>query len=417
LGAKERRAAYDGSVRRIVTPPFVASVALLAAMGCRQFAGVEDIEPLPDGGARDAAASDASGDGAARDAPAEAAADAKDEQLATPGCHCAGCTLLASGLFFPVSLLVSDSYVYFTNYGPDDGAGTLMRVKISGGEPETLVRGLDRPFALTSDADHLYWEAQDSAGGVIVTSPKSDPGRWRILAKGLPELEGLDYNGVPFIPTNAEIAVTATDVYFIGFDPSAEGQPRPMGIQSVPIDGGAVKPLLRVWPSDAGADSAAAILLAPLGIVTNGTSLVASNESPFGGVVETKLPAGPAHVVARDLNEPLALAIEGDRVFFCDDTPDLGMGTLFEAPATGGPPKVLLNGPAEWMIVPDGDVLFFIELSLSIGTAAAIESYDLRSKKLVTVVDKLASPQAIALDSESVYWVDPYCGALLKAPK
>ena len=48
-------------------------------------------------------------------------------------CSCAGCTTLASAQGLPLSLVIVSGYVYFLDYGPEDGEGALMRVPTGGG--------------------------------------------------------------------------------------------------------------------------------------------------------------------------------------------------------------------------------------------------------------------------------------------
>ena len=394
------------------TLALLAIVAALVSQGCRQVAGIQDIQ-LSDG------SSDAAGH------PIDASEEAFNEGSVGPGCDCPGCAVLASALDLPLSLVVYDSYVYFTSYGPENGLGALMRVPSSGGKTETVVANLDRPFSLTRDATQLYWQAEDTTGGVVVTSPLSKPGAWRALARGLPTLKYLESMGGPALPTNAEIAVTATNVYFVGFATGKVTGAEPLGVLSVPIDGGAVSTLISQFPVDAGAPDGATLEagtleagpgLVPLGIVTDGKTLFATSFSPSFAIVEAALPAGPVRQLIGNLDYPWALALGGNEVFFSVDAPNLASGSLQSIPVGGGFPTTLLKDGAAWMIVPDGDVLYFIDANLTIGSAS-IRRFDAKKKQLVTLASMLGAPQALAVDAQNVYWVDPYCGSLFKVPK
>src|ERR1700690_3774563 len=89
----------------------------VAWLGCRQLAGIDDIElPTMDAGSQDSPS------------PTDSGPDLVATLEAAYGCDCPTCTTLAAGMYAPASLLLAGGYVYFTNYGPIDGQGSVMRV-------------------------------------------------------------------------------------------------------------------------------------------------------------------------------------------------------------------------------------------------------------------------------------------------
>src|SRR4051812_48390043 len=70
-------------------------------------------------------------------------------------------TPIAIGQDQPGSMVVDDSYVYFTVYGDAVGHGSVRRVPKRGGAVTILADGESGPGFLTADATRLYWTNND----------------------------------------------------------------------------------------------------------------------------------------------------------------------------------------------------------------------------------------------------------------
>jgi hypothetical protein len=376
-------------MRRLVGPLLISLA--LSWLACRQLAGIDDIEPTSDAHSKDSALDD----------------DVLDAE--NFGCGCAGCTTLAQGLNLPESLLVVGTYVYFLNYGPEDGQGSLMRVKTAGGAAaETVAGSLTRPFSITADADNFYWQAEDGKGHGIVVKLAMSGGSPVTIAGGLQTLQGVVIMSSDQYPLTADVAVTPTDVYFVGFSGGTQA-----GVLSVPIGGGAVSTLISDWPVVTGTPKA----LSVNAIVTDGRALYAVTNGPSVGVLRVPLSGGTASVLANDLANPWNITLSGSDVYFLDLGLNATNGSLQEVPEDGGTSMILANMiPSPWAIVPDqGGMLYFVEET---GPAlGSIESFDVATGKVKSLAATLASPVAVAVDSQNVYWTDFNCGTVMKVRK
>jgi hypothetical protein len=378
------------------TVAFLALAAACSALACRQVAGIEDITS----------------------ARADAAADAAVTADAGT-CGCPGCTTLASGLKLPLSIVLADGYVYFLNYGPADGMGSLMRVPTAGGKgAETVLGNLTRPFSLAADATNLYWQAEDDAGGVIVQRPISG-GATLTLASGLPTLQDLLVKGIVSIPTTNDIALSVQDVYFLGFVPGKVDYASASQVLRVPIGGGAVTTLVSQWPDDGGPpDGGPTYWLDPIAIVADGASLYMTTIFTQIGLLKVPLSGGVTDVLVPDLLSPYCLALAGDAVLFGDDGSNGSNGTVQTVSASGGSTSIVTKGVTPLGMVTSEGVVYFLDLHLALpGSPTSIDSLSLTTKEVVTLAQGLAEPVAIAVDSKSVYWSDAKCGTVMRIPR
>jgi hypothetical protein len=383
-------------------------LAAALACGCRQLAGVKDFQPPPDAGGKEVAPGDAPpGDVVG---PIEAG---------IPGCVCDGCVQLAGGLFAPLSLALVGSDVYFLNYGPQGGRGSLMRVSTTGGgKATTVASGLTRPFSLTIFSGDAYWEEEDGMGhGLIVKLPLSG-GAAQTLASGLPTFQDVESSGYVNAMTSQQIAVTSTNVYFAGYQVGSPGFPSAVNVLSVPVTGGAVSTFLSQWPADGGSpDAASPSDIAPLAIATDGTSLYLATQGFRVGLLEVPLLGGPPSVLVDYLTNPMALALSGSDVVFCDDSADFTTGTLEAISKSGGMASTLLINVTALAIVAAGNVVYFSEGNLNTSSTSTLEGFDLGTSKRKRFASGLLQIAALAVDSTNVYWVDSVCGTVMKVPR
>jgi hypothetical protein len=379
-------------MRRLLAPLLIALAG--SWLACRQLAGIGDIET----------GSDASDARTSKDS-------ARDDDVLDGddfGCGCPGCTTLAQGLNLPASLLVVGTNIYFLTYGPEDGQGSLMRVSSAGGGiAETVAGNLTRPFSITADADNFYWQAEDGMGHGIVAKLAMAGGSPVTLAGGLPTLQGIVIMSTDQYTLTADVAVTPTDVYFVGFSGGMQA-----GVLSVPIGGGVVSTLISKWPGETGTPKAISVNA----IVTDGLALYAVTNGPSVGVLRVPLTGGAASVLASELTNPWNLTLSGADVYFLDLGLNATSGTLQEVPADGGTSMILANMLASpWAVVPDDGTLYFVEEAGPAG--GSVDSFDIATGKVKALAAELASPVAVAVDSENVYWTDFSCGTVVKHAK
>jgi hypothetical protein len=361
---------------------------LIALLGpaCRQLAGVEEIQPPP---APDAARVDA----AKLDAGAR--------------CDCPGCTVLATGLPFPVSVVRVDRDLYVTSYGPKPGQGSLVRVPTTGGPVVTVLADLTHPSALASDGADLFWLAEDGTGRGVLQKRAVSGGPVQDLASGLQRVPLLYKGNYVTFPTSSLIAVSAMDVYFIDFLRNMG----PVSVSSVSKNGGTPARFIASNLPDAGSLNP----VAPLAIVAGHDALfwVDSNLN-VGAILEAPFPTSSQRVLASNLVSPINLALGGDRIVFCDVGLKGTGGTVQSIPQSGGTPTTLLKGLSfPWAIVVDQGFAYCATLGEY--SNGQIVKVGLDGGAEVTIVERTPQPVALALDDASIYWVDPLCGTVMRA--
>jgi hypothetical protein len=376
--------------------PVLASLAILASLsglGCRQLVGIEDIEPAP-------ALSDA--------APSDAA-PRSDASHDAGACGCPGCTTLAFGLGLPTGLVRVRTDLYVTDYGLKPGEGALLRIPTAGGPVETVAAKLTHPSAIAADSRDIYWLDEDGKGHGVLEKRSASGGTTVALASGLglvPEL----YMGLPQVPASLEIALTATDVYFVDF--ASNGTPG--GIQVVSKGGGAVGTFVATTLADVGTASP----VNTIAMVVDGNSIVlVDSNALFEGILEAPLPTGPVKVLGSNLAYPVNLAVAGNEIFFSSAGGLSGDTGAFQSISrSGGNPTTLVKGLTHpWAILVEDGFAYCSTLGQPRGGSIFKVSVD--GGKEVALVTKAPQPFALASDSEHIYWVDPFCKTVMGVHK
>jgi hypothetical protein len=374
----------------------VTLVALVAATsGCRLIAGIHDIE-LEDSGAP-------AKDGATEMAPAGDGSD-------TGPCKCTNCTILAANQDLPFTLQIVGDTIYWINYGSGKSAGSIMSVPKTGGSPKKVVSGLTQPYGLQFDQTNLYWEAIGETGKGIIEKFPIKGGTVETLASDLVAPMGMVSEGISEIPSAQLLAVSDTDVYFATYDTSGDQS----DIDSVPIKGGPVAPFLTHL---AGEGSVAVVQAYALTLV--GTSLfVIIDNLDFSGIIEAPLSGAPVKTLISDLAYPLAIAVTGKEVLWCDDEANFANGFVNIASIGGSSFKTLGMGlAAPWSVVTDSENAYWANSGNSNDFGSVQKAPLDGSTAAVNLVPDALSPQDLVLDDKFIYWVDSACGGVIRAPK
>jgi hypothetical protein len=382
--------------------PFVV-LAVLASLGaCRQLAGIEDIELSPEAGLHEG--------GPGMEGGRKEGGPDGPEPTDAGDCGCDKCVTLASGQSSPLSMVLVGTDIYFLNYGPEAGLGSLARVSTSGGKVETLQGGLTHPLSLTTDGMNLYYFTEDPKNGGVIEKLPISAGTLTTLATKQGTMAGLISCETIQYPTTQFITVSATDVYWIGTSGGVG-----VNVMTVPIAGGASKAFLNAVPGEAGLAAA----FEPSAILTDGTSLfIISNDfSDYAGIIKATLSTGESVSIIEDLTTPDALALTATDLLFTDEAVSFTNGTLQILPQAGGANTVLAKKLyAPWAVTTDATDAYWIN-SGNGNILGSLEKVPLGGGTATTLAGALEAAEAIAIDSTSVYWIDSDCGTVMKVAK
>lgn len=254
----------------------------------------------------------------------------------------------------PFAIAVSATDVYWTEFM----ANAVMRVPLAGGVP-TVIATAPHPSALAIDSTHVYWTAQ----GLVSKAPLGGA------------FEASVYTGSMDSDTWG-IAVDATSVYAADIF---------TGLQKIPLGGGAPVTLFTT--------------LAPtsFNVVVDAASLYLAVDSV---IAKVPLGGGGAITLAAGQDEPRAMALDADTIYWTNASVANGSGSVMRAAKSGGSVTTLATG----LKIPSGiavDATDVYWVNLAGGTV-------MRVPKGGGAGEILASGQvgalSVAVDANAVYW-------------
>jgi hypothetical protein len=159
--------------------------------------------------------------------------------------------------------------------------------------------------------------------------------------------------------------------------------------------------------------------LAPQGITVDSTSVYWTNPNGGGAgpIISTPLGGGALTTLASGVDSPFAIAVEGTNVFWTS----YNGGTLLSAPLpAGGTPTTIASGQGHPMlsIAVDENNVYWTSAEDPSGNQGngSVMSAPLGGGALTTLASGQNTPDGIAVDSTSVYWIDSGTGVLQSCP-
>jgi hypothetical protein len=289
-------------------------------------------------------------------------------------------TVLEAGLFYPDSLAVDQTHVFFTT---EDG--TVQRVPKLGGVPDVLGSGLGVPWSIALQGGHAYWV--DRKTKVLQRIAKNGTGAVKTLCA--PQLN-MD-----------RIAVGPQGAYFvIPFDP--QGNP-PGSIGQVPLAGGDV-----TWVATN--LSYPHFLTLAGDRLYFGTAVTDGKKFSDGAVNQVPIGGGQPATIATGEVVPQDLAWDGEAVYWVND---VAQSIRKKTIATGEITTLATDQDAPYTIALDQDYVYWA--TLFAGTVARVPK---AGGPVQTLASGRERPLAVAVDGQRVYWVESTTtGAVMSVPK
>lgn len=260
--------------------------------------------------------------------------------------------------------------------GSNPATGSIQRVSIAGGVPETFAANQYLPGGIALDAKHVYWGVGGPGGtfdGSLVTAP---------LAGGIPATLASSGRAYP-----GAIAVDATSVFWV------DG---PYHVQKIVLATGEVSTL----DSQGAQGSSVAVRdgyvywTAPGGGNVSGVMAVAVT----GGTASNIVPADDAYAVAVD-----ATSVYWTTYY---------AGTVNRASTIGDDATVLADGQSTPIAVAvDSAHVYWAN------KGGTIRRISISGGKALTLAAGQAGPAALAIDGTSVYWTNADDDTIMKVAK
>ena len=268
----------------------------------------------------------------------------------------------------PEFIAIDATSVYFTA----TLGGRVVKVPIGGGAPVVLAAGQSEPTGIVVDAANVYWTNQASNSGNSIMKVPIGGGAPITLASG---------QGAPF-----GIAVDAKSVYWTNLSDNH-------AVMKVAIDGGAPTVL-----------SAAT---SPWAIVVRESSVYFTDGDD---VMMVPAAGGNAVPLATAQEFPFSLAVDATNLYWSSGR---GAGAIVKLPLPGGTPTTLASGTGLARIAVDATNVYFTSPNPSAPNDGTVVRVPIAGGATTTLVNGQSSPEGIAVDGHSVYWVDTGLGAVM----
>jgi len=282
----------------------------------------------------------------------------------------------------PAGIAVDATSAYWVTVAP----GTVVKVPLAGGPPQTLVSGLDGALAIAVDKTSIYWTDSNLAKKAALDG--SSPAT---LVSG------------PF-PTALALDGTSVYVAFSNFAPTPPMSPCSGWLAKVPLAGGMPSTLASgLCTASSLAIDTTSVYFGPV------ASGVAIAKVPLGGGPNVSLASGPP---------PMGISVDPASVYWTDYVD----GLVLRVALDGGAPVTLISGQASPLdLKVDSSGVYWTNAAdprFAPGTQGSVVKLALRAGCApVTLASGLGSPQNIAIDGTSVYWTDYSAGTVMKTSK
>jgi hypothetical protein len=274
---------------------------------------------------------------------------------------------LVSGLSFPSSVVVDNTYVAWVNSPGSFTSASIQRLRLSGGSPELIASNLDETSQIVNHRGDLYWVTWQGSG-------TAHNGLWKLPAgAGTPALIAVGNNLNP-----SSLAVTDEGVYVIW---------------NVPGTGGIDNRIFAV-SSDGGFDQVVKTASPPTCLAASPRALywLDANDT----VQMAQLDGGPMVALGRG-----ALAADGGFV-------DGGIATVFSLSPMGKNAGLIDGAAYYWTLAGD---------AVRYARGGVFRTTDLDRGPAVPIVSGQAYAHGLALDADRVYWVNHVGGTVCSMPK